>query len=63
MDCKLGLQLSDAPFRRRELGLLARREARFDARIDPCLAAPGVDRLLADLKLDSDLSHSPPTFN
>ena len=63
MDCRLGLQLSDAPFRRRELGLLGRREARFDASIDPCVAAPGVDRLLADLQLDGDLSHSPSTFD
>ena len=51
MDCKLGLELSDPAFRCQQLCSLAARESFFFASVDPILAAPDVDRLLADPSL------------
>jgi len=63
MDRKLRLELPDPPFRWSELGFLARRDASFDARVDTCLAAPGIDRLRAYPKLGGDLRHLPSAFD
>jgi len=63
MNRKLRLKLPDPPFRCREFGLLGRRDAGFEAGVDSRLAAPGVDRLLADLEIRSNLRHLPSAFN
>ena len=63
MDRQLGLELSDTPFRCREFGLLSGRDAGLEAGVNSRLAAPGVDRLLADLELCSDLGYLPTSLN
>jgi hypothetical protein len=38
-----------------ELSLLSRRQARLDAAVDPILAPPGVDLLVAEVEITSDV--------
>jgi hypothetical protein len=52
---QLGLQLGDPAFGRGQLALLATGQPRFQAAVDAVLAAPGVDRLVADAKRLGDL--------
>ena len=63
MNRELRLELSNTPFRCREFGLLGRRDAGLEAGVNSCLAAPGVDRLLAHLEFCSDLGYVPAAFN
>jgi hypothetical protein len=57
---QLGLQLSNPALGRGQLGLLAAGQARFQAAVDAVLAAPGVDRLIADAQRLGDLGDRPP---
>ena len=63
MNRKLRLKLPDPPSCCRELGMLGRRDAGFEAGVDSRLAAPDVDRLLAHLKIRSNLRDLPSAFN
>ncbi len=63
MDRQLGLELSDTPFRCREFGLLGGRDAWLQAGVDSRLSAPGVNRLLANLELCSNLGTLPTSVN
>jgi hypothetical protein len=54
---QFGLQLGDAALGRGQLGLLATAQARFQAAVDAVLAAPGVDRLVADLQVPGDVGY------
>jgi hypothetical protein len=56
---QLGLQLGDPPLGRDQLALLGAGQARFQAAVDAVLAAPGVDRLVADAKRLGDLGDRP----
>jgi hypothetical protein len=57
---QLGLQLRDPAFGRGQLALLSTGQARFQAAVDAVLAAPGVDRLIADAQRLGDLGDRPP---
>jgi len=52
---QLSLQLLDSPARCRQLGPLRGRHARLKAPVDPVLARPAEDRLVADLQVPCDV--------
>jgi hypothetical protein len=60
---QLGLQLGDATLGRDQHGLLAAGQARFQAAVDAVLAAPGVDRLIADAQRLGDLGDWPASLD
>src|SRR3954468_24174084 len=55
---QLGLELSDAPVGCDQLRLLLARQSEDEPLVDPVLAAPGVDRLLADVEVVRDLRNA-----
>lgn len=59
----LRLQLAGPLPGREELGALKRRDAGLEAGVDVRLAAPDVDRLLADAQLLRDLGGLPARFD
>jgi hypothetical protein len=60
---QLGLQLRDPPPGRGQLALLGTGQARFHAAVDAVLAAPGVDRLIADAQRLGDLGDRPASLD
>jgi hypothetical protein len=60
---QLGLQLGDPPLRGRQLSRLGTGQPRQQSPVDAALAAPGVDRLLADPQIPGHISDAAPGLN
>src|SRR6266852_826852 len=56
VDGEFGFQLSDAMAGRHQLGPLPGRQSRLEPLVDALLAAPAVDRLIADAEVAGDVS-------
>src|SRR5687768_18177976 len=60
MHRQLRFQLADPPLGRGELRLLQRAQPGFEPAVDLLLAAPAIDRLLADAQVARHVRHLPP---